>query len=162
MDIRKLVSEAFLMAIIESVRREGPEKAVEWIERVADDLGEKEGPGLEGDPRGGVNCLYICPFANMLQEFLNWYGGMPAEFAELLNCSQLNKKFAASNVFCIFHYTILAKRAELAGRNAVHLASNANAECKAAYNEDAIEKAGMTKEEIDEMLKKTVCIFQFE
>ena len=162
MDVKKQVSEAFLMAIIESVRRDGPEKTIEWIESVANNLGEKEGPGLEGDPRGGVNCLHICPFANVLQEFFNWYGGEPAEFAELLNSCRINKKFAASNVFCIFHHTFRVKRAELAGRRAFHLASNANAECKTAYNEKAIEKAGMTKEEIDEMLKKTVCIFQFE
>ncbi|MHC1632123.1 MAG: hypothetical protein ACXQT4_07565 [Methanotrichaceae archaeon] len=162
MDIKKLVSEAFLMTIIDSVRRNGPEKTIEWIVHVANNLGEKEGPGLEGDPRGSINCMYICPFANILQEFLNKYGGMPPEFEELLSCNSIEETLAASNVFCIFHHTLRAKRSELAGRKAIHLASNANAEGLIAYNDKAIEAVGLTKEEIDELITKTVCIFKYE
>jgi hypothetical protein len=162
MDVRKLISEAFLMAVIESVKREGTDKTIEWIKSVANDLGDKEGPGLEGDPRGNVNCLYICPFANMLQEFLNRYGGTPPEFMDLLNSDNVSGNFAASNIFCIFHHTLRSKRAELAGRKASHLASNANADCITAYNDKAIEAAGLTKDDIDELMTKTVCVFQFE
>lgn len=162
MDVRKLVSEAFLMAIVESVRTAGLDKTIEWIVQVAKDVGEKEGPGLEGDPRGKINCLYICPFANILQEFLNSYGGTPSEFVEILESEKVREELAASNIFCIFHHTLRAKRAELAGRKALHLASNANAECRAAYNDEAIEAAGLTKEEIDDLLTKTVCLFQFD
>jgi len=162
MDVRKIVSEAFLMAIIEGVRRDGPEKTLEWIERVADSLGEKEGPGLEGDPKGSVNCLYICPFANALQEFLIKYGETPSEFMDILNSADRADTFAASNIFCIFHHTIRTKRARLAGRNVYHLASSANAEGKTAYNEKAIETTGLTKDAIDELMEKTVCVFKYE
>lgn len=162
MDVRKIVSEAFLMAIIEGVRRDGPEKTLEWIEHVADRLGEKEGPGLEGDPKGSLNCLHICPFANVLQEFLIKYGETPSEFMDVLNSADCNDTFAASNVFCIFHHTIRIKRAELAGRKVYHLASSANAEGRTAYNEKAIEAVGLTKDAIDELMEKTVCVFKYE
>ncbi len=162
MDVRKIVSEAFLMAIIEGVRKDGPEKTFEWIEHVADNLGEKEGPGLEGDPKGSLNCLHICPFANALQEFLIKYGETPPEFMALLDSADRDDTFAASNVFCIFHHTIRTKRAELAGRKVYHLASSANAERKTAYNEKAIEAANMTKADIDELMEKTVCVFKYE
>ncbi len=162
MDVVKLVSDAFLVAIIESVKRDDPDESIEWIESVAKNLGEREGPGLEGDPRGKVNCLHICPFANMLQKFTNEYGGMPEEFLELLNSERVQESFAASNIFCIFHHTLRAKRAELAGKEAFHLASDANVEGKAVYNQEAIEEAGLTKVEIDELLTKSVCIFRFK
>ncbi|MHC1594679.1 MAG: hypothetical protein ACXQT2_05160 [Methanotrichaceae archaeon] len=162
MDVRKIVSEAFLMAIIEGVRKDGPEKTLEWIEHVADSLGEKEGPGLEGDPRGSLNCLYICPFANALQEFQIKYGETPSEFMDILGSADCSDTFAASNVFCIFHHTIRTKRAELAGRKVYHLASSANAERKTAYNEKAIEAVGLTKDAIDELMEKTVCVFKYE
>jgi len=162
MDIKKLVSEAFLMAIVESVKRDGPEKTIELIENVAKYIGEKEGPGLEGDPKGSVNCMYICPFANILQEFLNKYGGMPPEFEELLEYSNDRDDIAASNVFCLYHHSLRAKRAEMAGKKVSHLASNANAEAKTTYNDKAIEAANLSRENIDELITKTVCIFKYE
>jgi hypothetical protein len=159
MNVKNILPNAFLMAVVESVRSDGPEKTIRWIETIASKLGEKEGPGLEGDPRGGMNCLYICPFANVLQEFLDLYGEIPPEFTELIKCSD---NPAVSNIFCIFHHNFRIKRGELAGKNVYHLASNANAERIAAYNDEAIVRAGVRKEEIDDLLEKVTCIFKFE
>ena len=159
MNVKNLLSSAFLMAVIESIRSDGSDKTVSWIKRIATNLGEIEGPGLEGDPRGEVNCLYICPFANPLQEFLDIYEEMPPEFEEIMSCHECK---AVSNVFCIFHHSFRERRAELAGRKVIHLASNANALGKAAYNDDAILGAGLSRDEVDELLKKVTCIFKFE
>ena len=159
MNVKSLLSSAFLMAVIESVRSNGPENTASLINKIAISLGEIEGPSLEGDPKGDINCLYICPFANLLQEFLEMYKEIPPEFEDIRSYYECK---AVSNFFCIFHHSFRERRAELAGRRVVHIASNANSEGKTAYNDDAISGAGLTKEKVDELLNRVTCIFKFE
>jgi hypothetical protein len=160
MEVKKLLVDAFLLAIIEEVRKRGARNTIVWIETIAARLGEREGPGLEGDPMGGVNGLPICPFFNLVTEFTEKCGGEPPEFKELVDTS---KNMAVSNIFCIFHHRLRAKRAEQAGKSqALHLASNANAQGETVYDEDAIVRAGLSKTEVDELMKKATCVFKFQ
>ncbi len=50
----------------------------------------------------------------------------------------------------------------MAGFETLHLASKLSiAGAKLAYNEEAIEKAGKTKQEVDRILEKGACVFKF-
>lgn len=160
MDVKQVLVTSFLLAIVESVRSQGPEKTIAWIEAIASALGEREGAGLEGDPMGGVNVLHICPFFSVVQEFVEEFGEEPEEFRKLI---EMRRSLAVSNIFCLFHHQIRAKRAEMAGKKtALHLASCANPAGSTVYNDDAIVNAGLGRAEVDEMMKKVSCIFKFQ
>lgn len=160
MDVKQVLMTSFLLAIVESVRSQGPEKTIAWIEAIASALGEREGPGLEGDPMGGVNVLHICPFFSVVREFVEDFGEEPEEFRVLI---EMRKSLAVSNIFCLFHHCLRAKRAEMAGKKtSLHLASDANPAGATVYNDDAIVNAGLGRAEVDEMMKKVACIFKFQ
>lgn len=160
MDVKQILVTSFLLAIVESVRSQGPEKTIAWIEAIASTIGEREGAGLEGDPMGGVNVLHICPFFSVVQEFVEEFGEEPEEFRMLI---EMRRSLAVSNIFCLFHHRLRARRAEMAGKStALHLASDANPSGEIVYNDEAIVNAGLEKAEVDEMMKKVACIFKFQ
>jgi hypothetical protein len=50
----------------------------------------------------------------------------------------------------------------MAGFETLHLASKPSiSNTNLAYNEEAIKKAGQTKEEVDRILEKGACVFKF-
>jgi hypothetical protein len=160
MDPKEVLVMSFLLAIVESVRSQGPEKTIAWIESIASTFGDLEGAGLEGDPMGGVNVLHICPFFSVVQEFVEEFGEEPEEFRVLI---EMRKNLAVSNIFCLFHHRLRARRAEMAGKKTtLLLASDANPAGATVYNDDAIVSAGLGRAEVDEMMKKVACIFKFQ
>ncbi len=69
---------------------------------------------------------------------------------------------AMASILCLMHNAYRKKRAEMAGFETLHLASKPSiAGAKLVYNEEAMEKSGKTKEEIDRILEKGACVFKF-
>jgi hypothetical protein len=69
---------------------------------------------------------------------------------------------AVASILCLLHNAYRKKRAEMAGFETLHLASKPSiSNNNLAYNEEAIKKAGTTKEEVDRILEKGACVFKF-
>lgn len=167
--LEKALPKTFLLGIVELVDLIGAEKTCEWLQIIGKQLAETEGAGFEGAREGDLNYLPICPFANELQEFIEMYGKRPEQFYEIINKLsetkyQTEKKAecpAIASILCIMHDSYRRRRAELAGKKVLHLACHSKVTSRLAYNENAIKAAGLTKSDVDKLLKKSTCIFKY-
>lgn len=165
-----MMPKAFLMGIVELVDMIGPEETNKWIVSIGKKMGEKEGPGLEGAREDGINFMPICPFANELISYVEMEGELPTQFMDIIK--NTNKRAAESNagwefpaisqIFCILHHSYRKHRAEMAGNTILHLGCKSPFSSTVAYNDKAIEKAGMSREDVDKVLEKSVCVFKVE
>lgn len=168
--LSSMMPKAFLMGIVELVDMVGPEEADKWMMSIGKKLGEKEGPGVEGAREDGINFMPICPFANEVVEFVDMEGGRPSQFMDIIKHTNKARdesdrgwEFPAiSNIFCILHHSYRKHRAEMAGDKMLHLGCKSPLSAAVAYNDKAIEKAGMSRDDVDKVLEKSVCVFKIE
>ncbi|MCL7415488.1 MAG: hypothetical protein M8349_05435 [ANME-2 cluster archaeon] len=165
-----MLPQAFMIGITDLVNIIGPEKTVKWLIQIGRELAETQGPGLEGAPEGDLNYLPICPFSDELIHFIDMFGERPKEFQTIVEYVKEREAAntdkvecpAVASILCLMHHAYRVKRAEMAGYGTLHLACRSVVTgSKPAYNEEAIAKAGVTKEEVDKILEKGVCIFKF-
>lgn len=165
-----MLPQAFMIGIIEMVNEDGPEKTARWLTNIGKEMAKTQGPGLEGSPLDGLNYLPLCPFADELIRFIDIFGEHPEEFLKIMQYAKKREAEdknkvecpAVATFICLLHNAYRKKRAKMAGYETIHLA------CKAimpgaptAYNEEAIKVAGITKEEVDNILQKGSCVFKF-
>ena len=168
--LSSMMPKAFLMGIVELVDMFGPEEADKWIMSIGKKLGEREGPGVEGAREDGINYMPICPFANEVVEFVDMEGGRPPQFMDIIKHTNKMRdesdrgwEFPAiSNIFCILHHSYRKHRAEMTGSTMLHLGCKSPLSAAVAYNDKAIEKAGMSRDDVDKILEKSVCVFKIE
>ena len=168
--LSSLMPKAFLMGIVELVDIIGPEKTDQWIMSIGKKLGEREGPGVEGARENSINYMPICPFANELIEFMEMNGERPPQFMDIIRHTNKLRKGsdmgwefpAISNIFCIFHHSYRKHRAEMAGNEMLHLGCISPLTKMIVYNDKAIEKAGMSRDDVDKVLEKSVCVFKID
>ncbi|MCK4928243.1 MAG: hypothetical protein KAR76_00760 [Methanosarcinales archaeon] len=165
-----MLPQAFMIGITDLVDMIGAEKTVKWLITIGRELGENQGPGLEGAPEGDLNYLPICPFADELVRFIDMFGERPEEYNTIVEYVKEREAAdkdkvecpAVASVLCLMHHAYRVKRAEMAGYSTLHLAcKSVVTDNKPVYNEEAIEKAGVTKEDVDKILEKGVCVFKF-
>ena len=165
-----MLPQGFLIGIMDLVNIMGPEKTSEWLTRIGEKLGETQGPGFEGAPEGDLNYLPMCPFTDELIRFIDMFGDRPEEFKRVVEYVKEREASnedkvecpAIVNTLCLLHHGYRKKRAEMAGAETLHLACRCSIpEVPPAYNMEAIEKAGVTKEDVDKILEKGVCVFKF-
>jgi len=165
-----MLPQAFMVGITELVQMVGPEKTSILLAHIGKELAETQGAGLEGVPEDDLHYLPMCPFADEIIRFVDLFGEKPEEFKIIVE--YVAKKEAMDNdkvecpamasILCLLHNAYRKKRAEMAGFETLHLASKPSiSNTKLAYNEEAIKKAGKTKEEIDKILEKGACVFKF-
>ena len=166
----RMLPQAFMVGITELVEMVGPEKTCILLSRIGKGLAETQGAGLEGVPEDDLHYLPMCPFADEIIRFVDLFGERPEEFQVIVKYvaekeAMDNDKVecpAMASILCLLHNAYRKKRAEMAGFETLHLASKLSiAGVRLAYNEEAIEKAGKTKEEIDRILEKSACVFKF-
>ncbi|MBP2029664.1 hypothetical protein J2755_000584 [Methanohalophilus levihalophilus] len=169
--LENMLPKAFLVGIMEMVDRFGPEETFNWIVSIGTKLAEIEGPGFEGARENHVNFLPVCPFGSDFVEFVEMYGGeQPSQFLEIIDYVNKQKETAEdgwnypalSGVLGILHYSYSKKRAELAGAELLSVGTKSPLTDEFEYNYKAIEKAGMTKEEVDKYLDKSYCVFKID
>ncbi|NPE27865.1 hypothetical protein HNV12_07810 [Methanococcoides sp. SA1] len=168
--VENMISKAFLLGIIEMVDKDGLEETTDWLQKIGIKLAEIEGPGFEGAREDDINYISLCPFSNILLDFIQIYGERPSQFTELVNLS--NRKMsededgwkypALTTVTGILYHSYTRKRAELAGVELLNVGAKCPRTHNNVYNEKAIERAGMNKEEVDKYLEKSyyVCKIQ--
>lgn len=165
-----MLPQAFMVGITELVKMVGPEKTCILLSRIGKGLAETQGQGLEGVPEDDLHYLPICPFADEIIRFVDLFGERPEEFKAIVKYvteKEAGNKDkvecpAMASILCLLHNAYRKKRAEMAGFETLHLASKLSiAGAKLAYNEEAIEKAGKTKQEVDRILEKGACVFKF-
>ncbi|MCK4937340.1 MAG: hypothetical protein KAR85_01905 [Methanosarcinales archaeon] len=165
-----MLPQAFLIGITDLVDLIGAEMTVEWLIRIGTELGETQGPGLEGDPEGDLNYLPMCPFSHELIRYIDMFGERPEGFKIIVDYVKEREAAdedkvecpAVSSVLCLLHHAYRVKRAEMAGQKTLHLACKSPLTgSKTAYNEEAIEKAGVTKKDVDKIMEKSICVFKF-
>jgi len=165
-----MLPQAFMVSITELVKMVGPEKTCILLSRIGKGLAETQGAGLEGVPEDDLHYLPICPFADEIIRFVDLFGERPEEFQAIVK--YVNEKEAMdkdkvecpamASILCLLHNAYRKKRAEMAGFETLHLASKLSiAGVRLAYNEEAMEKAGKTKEDVDRILEKGACVFKF-
>ncbi|UGV41739.1 hypothetical protein J7W08_05540 [Methanococcoides orientis] len=160
--IENMISRAFLIGIIKMVDKNGVQNALEWLREIGEELAEIEGPGFEGAREDDINYLPVCPFSNTLLDFIAIYGERPSQFVELVNLS--NKQMreaedgweypALTTVTGILHHSYIKRRGKLAGVELLNVGSRCPRTNNIVYNEKALEKANMTKEDVDKYLEK--------
>ena len=168
--LSSLMPKAFFMGIVELVDMVGPEKTDRWILSIGEKLGEREGPGIEGARENSINYMPICPFANELIEFVEISGERPPQFMDIIKHTNKMREEsgrgwefpAISNIFCILHNSYRKQRAEMAGSKMLHLGCRSPLTKTIVYNDKAIEKAGMSRDDVDKVLEKSVCVFKIE
>jgi len=165
-----MLPQAFMVGITELVKMIGPEKTCILLSHIGRELAETQGPGLEGVPEDDLHYLPMCPFADEIIRFVDLFGERPEEFkiiVEYVAEKEARNKDevecpAMASILCLLHNAYRKKRAEMAGFETLHLASKPSITgANLAYNEEAIKKAGQTKEEIDRILEKSACVFKF-
>lgn len=161
--VENMISKAFLLGIIEMVDKDGPEDTMSWLKKIGVKLAEIEGPGFEGAREGDINFIPVCPFSNVLLDFIQIYGERPSQFIELVAFS--NRKMvededgwkypALTSVTGILYHSYTRKRAELAGVELLNVGSKCPRTQNNVYNEKALEKAEMSKEEVNKYLERS-------
>ena len=165
-----MMPKAFLMGIVKLVDMIGPEETDKWIISIGKTLGDREGPGFEGAREDGINYMPICPFANELVEFVEIDGERPPQFMDIIKSTNKRREQsdsgwefpAISNIFCILHHSYRKHRAEMAGDTMLHLGCKSPLSSMVAYNDKAIEKAGMSRDDVDKVLEKSICVFKVQ
>ncbi len=165
-----MLPQAFMVSITELVEMVGPEKTCILLSRIGKGLAETQGPGLEGVPEDDLHYLPICPFADEIIRFVDLFGERPEEFQAIVKYVTEKEAMdkdkvecpAMASILCLLHNAYRKKRAEMAGFETLHLASKLSiAGIRLAYNEEAMEKAGKTKKDVDKILEKGACVFKF-
>jgi hypothetical protein len=169
--LKNILPKAFLIGIVEMVDISGVEKTYEWIDTLGTKLAEIEGPGFEGAWEDDINYLPIYPFGNELIDFIHIYGGeTPHQFTELTNYVKKLKEEsddpwnypAIISVLDVFQNSYVKRRAELAGARIYNVGSKSVIKNIKVYNEEAIEKARMTKEQVNKILDRAFCVNKVE
>lgn len=168
--LENMLPKAFLVGIIEMVDMVGPEKTYHWIESIGNRLAEIEGPGFEGARDDNINYLPVCPFGNDLIEFIEIYGERPEEYQQLIDFVRNQKHQseegwnypALSSAVGILHNSYSKRRAELAGAKLLHLGSKSPVSNTKEYNEQAIARSGISKDEVSGYLDKSFSVFKIE
>ena len=165
-----MLPKAFMFGIVEMVDMAGPEKTLDWMEAIGRKLADIEGPGFEGAREDDINYIPICPSVNELIEFIDVYGESPSQFLEVIKASEKRREKAKdgweypalSNILGVLHFSYSKRRAELAGAKLINLGCKSPLTNINEYNEKALEKTGMTKDEVENLLEKAYCVFKIE
>ncbi len=168
--LKNILPKAFLIGIVEMVNTAGVEKTCQWLYTIGYELAEIEGPGFEGAWEDDILYLPICPFSNELIDFNNIYGETPRQFNDLINHVNRKKEEsdkawnypALSSVLGILHNSYSKRRAELAGSRMYNVGSKSVVNNVKVYNEEAIEKARMTKEQVSAILDHAFSVYKVE
>lgn len=169
--LKNILPKAFLFGIVEMVDISGVEKTYEWITTLGTKLAEIEGPGFEGAWEDDVNYLPICPFGNELIDFIHIHGSeIPSQFTELMNYVNRQKDEsdepwnypALVSVLGILRHSYVTRRAEMAEAQVYNVGSKSVVNNIKVYNEEAIEKARMTKEQVSKILDRAFCVYKVE
>ncbi|MDG6243467.1 MAG: hypothetical protein QCH31_03615 [Methanolobus sp.] len=168
--LKNILPKAFLIAIVEMVNIDGVEKTYRLLNSIGIELAEIEGPGFEGAWEDDINYLPICPFGSELIDFNNIYGETPHQFSKLMNYANKLKDEsedpwnfpALSSVLGILQHSYTRRRAELAQAKIYNVGSKSAINNIKVYNEQAIEKAGITQEYVDELLEHVFCVYKVE
>ncbi len=168
--LENMLPKAFLIGLVEMVDLVGPEKTYKWLEAIGEKMGEIEGPGFEGAREDEINYLPVCPFGNVVIDFIQIYGERPPQFIEIINYSNEMKsksedgwKYPAlTSVIGVMHFSYSRKRAELADSLLLNVGSKSPITNTIEYNDKAIEKAGMTREEVDSYLEKAYYVYKIK
>lgn len=165
-----MMPQAFMVGIMELVNMIGAEKTCDWLIKIGEELAITQGPGFEGAPANDLNYLPMCPFSDELIRFIDMFGERPDEYKMIVDCITERETAdkekvecpAVANTLCLLHHGYRSKRAKMAGAKTLHLACKCSIpDAPPVYNEEAIRKAEVTKEEVDKLLEKGVCIFKF-
>jgi hypothetical protein len=169
--LENMLPRAFLVGITKMVDRAGPLETISWMRSIGEELAQIEGPGFEG-ARIDSDIVYlpIAPFGNEIAEFSKTYGENPAQFEEIINTmSKLKSESdtpweypAMSHVLDVLQHSYNQKRAELAGTRYYNLGSKSPLGDVRQYNEEAIERSGLTKEDVSEILDKAFFVYVIE
>ncbi len=168
--LKNILPKAFLIGIVKMVDLSGVERTYQWMDSIGKQLAEVEGPGFEGAWEDDINYLPICPFGNELIDFNNIFGETPSQFTELINyvnrikagSSEPWEYPALSSVLGILHHSYSKRRAELADHRIYNLGSRSVINDVKTYNDEAIEKARMTKDKVSDMLERSFCVYKVE
>ncbi|TGC10564.1 hypothetical protein [Methanolobus halotolerans] len=165
--LENMFPQAFLVGVVKMVDKDGPLETIRWLQEIGEELATLEGPGFEGARENSINYLPICPFGSEITEFIEIYG-YPAEFNdivnkmyELKNASDKPWKYPAlTHVMGVLQHSYSTKRAALAGAELYNLGSKSPKGEFKQYNEEALEKAGMAKEVIEELLERSFYVYK--
>ncbi len=168
--LKNILPKAFLIGIVDMVEISGVEKTCKWLNSIGIELAEIEGPGFEGAWEDDINYLPICPFGNELIDFANIYGQTPPQFTELIeHVNELKARSdrpwdypALSCVLGILQNSYNTHRALLADAHIYNVCSKSAVNNIKVYNEEAIEKAGMTKDQVSRILDHGFCVYKVE
>jgi hypothetical protein len=166
-----MLPRAFLVGITKIVDMAGPLKTISWMQSIGEELAQIEGPGFEG-ARTDTDIVYlpIAPFGNEIVEFSRVYDENPPQFNEIISTmSKLKSESAApwefpamSHVLDVLQHSYNQKRAELAGTRYYNLGSKSTLGDTRQYNEEAIERSGLTKKDVAEILDKAFFVYVIE
>ncbi|AEH61208.1 conserved hypothetical protein [Methanosalsum zhilinae DSM 4017] len=167
--LENMLPKAFLLGIVEMVNIVGPEKTLEWLEDIARRLGDIEGGGIEGAREDDINYIPISPCTTDLVEFMDMFGE-PEEFKKIIEYSNHKRDIsergweypALTNILGVLHHWYSYRRAEISGIKLLNVGSKSPFTDEYVYNEKAMEKAGMTREEVDRYLEKGYYVYKME
>ncbi|MBN2109593.1 MAG: hypothetical protein JW705_00700 [Methanosarcinaceae archaeon] len=162
-----MLPHAFLVGVMKMVDKNGPLETIDWLQEIGEELATLEGPGFEGARENNINYLPVCPFGSEITEFLEIYES-PAQFDDVVNAMYELKNAsenpwdypALTHVLGILQHSYTRKRAELAGARIYNLGSKSPNSDFIQFNEEAIEKAGMAKEEVRSILDKAFYVYK--
>ena len=168
--LENMLPKAFLFGIVEMVDMVGPDKTLDWIETIGRKMADIEGAGFEGARKNGIILIPICPCVSELIEFNELYGKSPSQFLQVIKCSNKRRDKSKqgweypvlTNILDVLHFSYSKQRAELAGAKFLNLGCKSPFTNINEYNKKALEKAGMTKDEVDKLLERAYCVFKIE
>ncbi|RLG37718.1 MAG: hypothetical protein DRN91_04690 [Candidatus Alkanophagales archaeon] len=159
----KTLVKALLIGMIEIGSRVGAQGLYDWLWTIGERLAEMEGKGLEGEKSGDLRYEPFCPLAAQLEttHYCEILPGQESICVEIPRAGGADKP-ACADIICVVHHAYRRKRAELAGKECVHLAAKCPMTGSMAFNEEAIRAVGKSKKEIEKLLKtKAVCVFMY-
>ncbi|RQD92548.1 hypothetical protein D5R95_00335 [Methanosalsum natronophilum] len=167
--LENMLPKAFLLGIVEVVNEVGPEKAHDWLVKIAQKIGESEGGGIEGAREGDLHYLPTSPCITDIREFIEIFGH-PDEFDQIVehsnnlkdNSTEGWKYPALTDILGILHHWYNYKRAEMMGIRLLNVGTRCPLNEKYVYNEKAMQRANMTKEDVDKVLEKGYYVYKME
>jgi len=165
--LENMFPQAFLVGVTKMVDKDGTLETIEWLQEIGEELATLEGPGFEGAREDSINYLPICPFGSEITEFNEIYGH-PAEFDDIVkkvyemkSASDTPWEYPAlTHALGVLQHSYSTKRAELAGAKIYSLGSKSPKGDFKQFNEEALEKAGMTKEAVGELLDRAFYVYK--
>ncbi|RZN33712.1 MAG: hypothetical protein EFT35_10285 [Methanophagales archaeon ANME-1-THS] len=157
---------SFIVGMLELTNLSGSESLYEWLKKIGERIAELEGKGIEGKKMDDVYYLPICPLASAYHYASHHdelsKAGLLSAHVEALKHEQTAGDAALGSMLCVMHHAYRKKRAELAGKSIFHLAARSHLTNEPVFNEEAIERCGKKKEEVEKFLDSGVCIFAYE